>query len=88
MASTVTHKLSSEWTLIAAGARTVAVQFRNQGRCIIHVGEVEPAPDAAGITIATGWANQPNSFAAAGLPEEASVWARSPDASEIIVLSY
>lgn len=89
MASTVTHELSSSaWTQVASGVKTVAIQFRDQGRCLIHVGDTEPAADAPGIIIATGFANLPSSFTAAGLPEEASVWCKSPEGSEIVVLSY
>lgn len=88
MTNTIEHSLDDEWTLVASEVGTLAIQFANQGRALIHMGEVEPDEDSVGITIATNWAGLPSSFSAANIPEGASVWMRSPDKAKVIVLSY
>lgn len=91
MASTVEIEVTdTEWTQIAIGASTLAIQLVTQGQIDFYIGDTAPDELSAGLVIASSLETVPTTISAASVPDTAQVFVRSgiEKPVKIVVMSY
>lgn len=91
MASTVELSVGpDDWTRIAEGMGTVAIQMARKGQFQLYVGDLAPNSSSPGIVIGDNIDGIPTSFSGTNLPETAFICVKSSleKPANIIVLSY